>query len=616
MSKIIRSIQDVLHSIHQGKRGLIALCCLTALISGIASPVSVWANAKVLDLGIAVAQKSMAFGSYAVYLALFCLCLLLPQVVNILLQSYIEPESALILRTSFKGKMLQKLKRMRYEHLESDESVEIIDKAYSRAEEAALHIFPSYFFRLISSLLAVVGTLYIFALVRWWMILTILLPFFLDTWLSAKNRFNIYDEMDSYWEKEHSYAVLGDMLKTREYVRENSLFGAAEYLIKTYRRRMHGRNREFERFYFKNLRHHFWQQNIARISQLLNALLLLLIYLQGGLEVGQLVSMTLAVFTTLGAALEGCGSVFKSMGYQVKFYEYYDRYFALSEDQCGESDEVPQQAASVEFCDVSFAYPGSDRQVLSHLSFCIKPGERVAIVGKNGEGKTTMIKLLLGLYQPDQGEIRVGGVPLASYSREARERLFAPVFQDFTKYDITLRENVGVGDIRSLHDEERLKAAMRKAKVDRLAEKLPDGIQTLLGRNFAGSVDLSGGQWQRIAIARAFMGDKPVLILDEPTSQLDPMAESEIYSDFAAMVEGKTAIFITHRLGATTITDRILVLEQGKITQDGTHADLLQQPGLYAEMFEAQKQWYIQGAASAAVAEGLDGAGESGDGDE
>lgn len=607
MNQIVRSIKDVLRSIHQGKRGLIALCCLIALVSGIASPLSVWANAKVLDLGIAVAQKSMTFGAYVVYLVLFCLCLLLPQVVNILLQSYIEPASMLIFRTSFKEKMLQKLKRMRYEHFESDESVEVIDKAYSRAEEAALHIFPSYFFRLISSLLAAVGILYIFASVRWWLLLTVLLPFFLDTWLSAKNRFNIYDEMDSYWEKEHRYAVLGDMLKTREYVRENSLFGASEYLIKTYRQRLHGRNREFEHFYFKNLRHHFWQQNIARLSQLFNALLLLLIYLQGGLEVGQLVSMTLAVFTTLGAALDGCGSVFKSMGYQVKFYEYYDRYFALSEDQCGEISEIPQQA-SIEFCDVSFAYPGGNRQVLSHLSFCIEPGQRVAIVGKNGEGKTTMIKLLLGLYQPDQGEIRVGGIPLASYSREARERLFAPVFQDFTKYDITLQENVGVGDIRGMHDKDRLEAAMRKAKVDRLAEKLPDGMQTLLGRSFAGGVDLSGGQWQRVAIARAFMGDKPVLILDEPTSQLDPMAESEIYSDFSAMVEGKTAIFITHRLGATTITDRILVLEQGRITQDGTHDDLLKQPGLYAEMFEAQKQWYIQGAASAAATEGLDGA--------
>lgn len=232
-------------------------------------------------------------------------------------------------------------------------------------------------------------------------------------------------------------------------------------------------------------------------------------------------------------------------------------------------------------------------------TFCIKPGERIAIVGKNGEGKTTLIKLLLGLYQPDEGEIRIGGIPLTAYSRTAREKMFVPVFQDFTKYDITLQENIGVGDIANLQDTQRITTALHKAKADSLAAKLPDGMQTLLGRSFVGSVDLSGGQWQQVAIARAFMGDKPIMILDEPTSQLDPMAESEIYADFAAMVQGRTAIFITHRLGATTITDRILVLEQGQISQDGTHAELLQQPGLYAQMFDMQKQWYTQSAVPA-----------------
>lgn len=593
MKKTILSLRDVLISIHQGNRWLIPLCGFVAVTSGVSTPLLVWANAKVLDLGIAVAQKRMAFDTYIIYLGLFCAFLLIPQIANVILRSYIEPESMLILRTSFKGKMLQKLKRIRYEHFESDESLEIIAKAYSRAEEATLHIFPSYFFRFISSFVAVVGTLYIFAEICWWLLPTIVIPFFLDTWLSAKNHFNIYNEMENYWKEEHGSAVLGEMLKTREYVRENSLFGSTRYLIKTYRERMHTRNRKFERFYFKNLKHHFGQQNIARFSALFNALLLLLIYMQGGMEMGQLISMTLALFTTLGMSLDGIASVLKGMAYQVKFYEYYNRYFALSEDACGKVDDIPEHA-SIEFCDVSFSYPGSDKQVLSHLSFFIKAGERVAIVGQNGEGKTTLIKLLLGLYQPDEGEIRVGGLPLSAYSCAAKEKLFAPVFQDFVKYDITLQENVGVGDVASLHDMEQLAAAMRKAKVDGLAAKLPEGTQTILGRNFAGGVDLSGGEWQRVAIARAFMGNKPVMILDEPTSQLDPMAESEIYSDFAAMVKGKTSIFITHRLGATTITDRILVLEHGTITQAGTHAALLKESGLYKQMFEAQKQWYMQ----------------------
>ena len=279
MKKTILSLRDVLISIHQGNRWLIPLCGFVAVTSGVSTPLLVWANAKVLDLGIAVAQKRMAFDTYIIYLGLFCTFLLIPQIANVILRSYIEPESMLILRTSFKGKMLQKLKRIRYEHFESDESLEIIAKAYSRAEEATLHIFPSYFFRFISSFVAVVGTLYIFAEICWWLLPTIVIPFFLDTWLSAKNHFNIYNEMENYWKEEHGYAVLGEMLKTREYVRENSLFGSTRYLIKTYRERMHTRNRKFERFYFKNLKHHFGQQNIARFSALFNALLLLLIYM-------------------------------------------------------------------------------------------------------------------------------------------------------------------------------------------------------------------------------------------------------------------------------------------------------------------------------------------------
>lgn len=596
MKRILCAIKDVFESIHQGRPGLIVMCFLAAVISGVISPLFVFANAKVLDLGVLVAQQKMPIEDYLVYLVLFCVCLFLPQFVNVLM-GYIEPASALVLRTSYKGKMLQKLKRMRYEHLESEKSVEIINKAYSRAEEAALHIFPSYFFRLTSSLLAAIGTLYIFASVRWWLLLTILVPFFIDTWLSAKNHFNIYDEMETYWEKEHRYEVLGNMLKTRDFMRESMLFGASDYLIDSYRTRLHKRNIEFEHFYFKNLWHHFGQQNIAKLSQLLNVMLLLGIYLYDGMEIGQLLALTLSVFTTLGVSLEGCASVFRSIGYQVKFYAFYDQYFTLSEDEDGEIDEVPEQP-EIEFQDVSFAYPGSDQKVLSHLSFVIHAGERVAIVGKNGEGKSTMIKLLLGLYPPDEGRILVGGIPLHNYSASAREKIFAPVFQDFTRYDISLGENVALGDIANLENRKQILEALRLAKAESLVDKLPQGLDTLLGRSFEGSVDLSGGQWQRVAIARAFMGNKPIMILDEPTSQLDPMAESEIYSDFARMVNGKTAIFITHRLGATTITDRVLVLEEGRISQDGTHAALLLESGLYAEMFESQKQWYTRKASS------------------
>jgi ATP-binding cassette subfamily B protein len=188
----------------------------------------------------------------------------------------------------------------------------------------------------------------------------------------------------------------------------------------------------------------------------------------------------------------------------------------------------------------------------------------------------------------------LGGRPISSYSRKDLTTLLGPIFQDFNRYAITLRENIGVGFIDQLHDDDRIAYAARKGKVDHFVEDLPHGYDTVLGREFENGVDVSGGQWQRIAIARAFMGDKPVLLLDEPTSQLDPIAESQLYREFAEMANGKTAIFITHRLASTMITDRILVIQDGVVTQQGTHEQLMASGGLYAEMFEAQRHWYRQ----------------------
>jgi ATP-binding cassette subfamily B protein len=572
---------------------IIFLTIVTAMLSGASNPIFVWVNRQVLNLGMDVAAGKIAFSEYMPYLVLFVACALLPQLFSMLLWTYIDPACELILRTAYKGRMMQKLKRMRYEHLESQASMEIIDKAYDRAEIAAQHLFPKYMYNAITSFVAVAGILYQFGVVRWWLPITLIAPFVLETYLSYINHFNIYEEMETYWKREREYEILGDMLKSREYVKENRLFGSSDFLINTYKSRLNGRNREYERYYFMYLKKHFTSQNISRFAQIGNALLLLWIYSQGGIDIGQLIALTLSIFTSLWNSLREYTYIFQGTGYHIKAFEYYEKYFNLSEDSYGKMDEMPEDT-SIEFDNVCFTYPGTDKQILHNLSFTIKSGEKVSIVGENGEGKTTMVKLLLGLFQPDSGQIRVGGRPLSDYSQSVRERLFGPVFQDFAKYSISLNENIGVGDMDKINDKFAIDAAMKKAKVDVFASKLAEGGDTLLGRDFEGGVDISGGQWQRVAIARAFMGDKPILILDEPTSQLDPMAESELYSEFAEMSAGKTAIFITHRLGSTMITERILVISGGKVVQSGSHAELMAQGGLYADMFNSQKQWYVK----------------------
>jgi len=408
--------------------------------------------------------------------------------------------------------------------------------------------------------------------------------------------------MEKFWNQDRQYGILVNMLKSREYIMENRLFGASDFLINTYRKRFSKRNREYEKYVLKYTRQHVIALAITCITQLGNALLLLLLYFSGDLSIGMLISLTLVIFTSLygGGGLRGFTNFVGSSVWHLKTYEYYDKYFLLSEDDYGEDDEMPTDF-TIEFSNVHFKYPGTDKQILKGLSFKIKHNEKVSIVGENGEGKTTMIKLLLGLFQPDSGEILIGGKPLNNYSWAVRRRLFGPVFQDFVKYSVTLGENVGVGDVDKINDNNAVSTAMCKAKVDAFTDTLHNGINTLLGRDFDGGVDLSGGQWQRIAIARAYMGDKPILILDEPTSQLDPMAESRIYSEFAEMSDNKTAVFITHRLGSTMITERIFVISNVHISQTGSHDELMEQGGIYADMFNSQKQWYIKNGEGAKI---------------
>ena len=593
MKRICKAYKEILGVLLDEYPLVVIITFGSAILTGVIAPISVWINSRIFDSGLLVASGDLPFRSYIPYLILFVVLALLPVIVGeMLIRGYAQPRCQLVLRTAYKSKMLQKLKVLRYEHLEYAESIEVIDKAYNRAEGAALALFPSTVWQIISSGIASVGILYIIGSVRWWLLPVILLPFAFETWLAQKSNYSVYSEMETYWQKERSYSVLGSMLHSRDYIKENHLYGISDYLIGTYRKRLNARNREYEGFFFKHLRRNFLKQNITKLLQICCALLFLMLYIKESLSIGLLISLTMTVFSGLFGALENLMQIVRNSGQYIKAFDFYDKYFALSEDEYGDDDIMPSDC-TIEFDDVHFTYPGSDRTILKGVSFRIDHGEKVSIVGANGEGKTTMIKLLLGLFRPDSGEIRIGGKPLSCYSQAVRNHLFGPVFQDFVKYSITLSENIGVGDVDNIDDTEAVAAAMHKARVNVFAEMLAEGKDTLLGRDFEGGVDLSGGQWQRIAIARAFMGDKPILILDEPASQLDPMAESQIYTEFAEISKGKTAVFITHRLGSTMITDRIYVITDGRISQSGTHGELMEQGGLYAEMFNAQKQWYV-----------------------
>jgi len=244
------------------------------------------------------------------------------------------------------------------------------------------------------------------------------------------------------------------------------------------------------------------------------------------------------------------------------------------------------------FRDVSFHYPGSDRLVLNRLNMHLEPGTRVALIGENGQGKTTIVKLLARLYDPTEGQILLDGVDLREYSVEDLAREIGVIFQDFMRYDMTARENIGVGRIELAHNEALLRESARKSMACEVLERLPKGLDQMLGRRFDGGFDLSGGEWQKFALARAYMRDAQVLILDEPTASLDARSEYEVFLRFAELTEGKLSILISHRFSTVRMADRILVIEGGAIREEGTHQQLLAKGGVYAGMFELQAAGY------------------------
>lgn len=591
MKRLLKAYKDLIGIIFAEAPVMVILTFICTIVNGLLSPIGVYISQNVFDGGLSVAKGEMDFSEYTIYLVLFVIVAILPEIISGIIFNYVQPRSILIFRTAFKARMLEKLKTMKYEHFENASSAEVIDKAYNRAENAARHLWPMYVYWRFGAFIASIGVLVYVFNIRWWLILTVLLPFLFETYISTKNNYNIYSELETYWKKERKYNILGGYLRSRDFTKELKADGNSNYLINTYKDRLNERNREYEKYYFKNFRKILLGNNITKIGVILNVIILLILFINGQITIGLFIAMTGIMFSGLYSNLESFAGFFRWSGMHINTYNYYDKFFELSDELEEIGNDLPE-IYDIEFKNVWFRYPGTEKDILKGLNCKIKSGEKASIVGENGEGKSTLIKLLLGLFSPDKGEILIGGKKINDYPLRVRTKIFGPVFQDFSRYSITIKENIGIGNINEINNTEKIKMAAQKGKADNFIEKFENKYDTLLGRDFEGSVDVSGGQWQRIAISRAFMGDKPILLLDEPTSQLDPMAEASLYNEFTEMVENKTAILITHRLGSTMITDRIFVISDGVIKEIGTHEELMQIDGIYSKMYNAQKQWY------------------------
>jgi ATP-binding cassette, subfamily B, bacterial len=312
--------------------------------------------------------------------------------------------------------------------------------------------------------------------------------------------------------------------------------------------------------------------------------------------------MTVATLVFLTGAIAGASanlqmifSTFSSIADQSLFLTDLLQFFAVRPTVYSKPNalKTPRPIKQgIEFRDVTFSYPGSDRPILRNLNLFLKPDERIALIGENGEGKTTIVKLLTRLYDPTAGQILLDGVDLREYDLDDYASNIAVIFQDFMRYDMTAWENIAVGQIGARENLAQVELAARKSLAAGVIQKLPNGYDQMLGRRFETGVDLSGGEWQKVALARAYLRDAQILVLDEPTAALDARSEHEVFERFAELTKGKMALLISHRFSTVKMADRIVVLEKGVIAEQGRHDQLIAHGGRYAEMFELQASSY------------------------
>jgi ATP-binding cassette, subfamily B, bacterial len=316
--------------------------------------------------------------------------------------------------------------------------------------------------------------------------------------------------------------------------------------------------------------------------------------LAAAISIGTFTFLT-GAFSRSRSYIERILSGFNDISEQATFLKDLFEFFDMKPSIRSLPDSIPAPRPirdGFEFRNVNFSYPGSDRLVVQNINFRLHPNEKVALIGENGAGKTTLVKLLARLYDPTAGKILLDGIDLREYDVADLRREIGVIFQDYIRYDMLARENIGFGKVESLADQPRLETAAYKGLAKELIDRFPNGYDQMVGRRFEGGVDLSGGEWQKLALARAYMRDAQLLILDEPTATFDARAEFEVFQRFAELTRDRMAVLISHRFSTVRMADRILVLAGGEIMEQGTHKDLVALGGRYAELFELQAAGY------------------------
>lgn len=577
-------------------KGYSFLIAFQRILDGIVPSIQILITAKFLDVAMQIANGKSNLSEIILPLsligALIAYTWLSSQIIK-----FVEYKLEFKLRERFRVSITEKVAKLQYKHIENQETWDLISRV-SKQPEILLKKAYMNTLSFLSMLLRIVGVLVILISQVWWAGLTILLISIPLVILAMKSGKETYDASREISKHRRRYEYLGEVLTGREGALERNLFGFTEEVNKKWKE-------QYEitrRVVFKADLKFFVKLKLGSIVTAIITILMTTVLIKPVLDNLMSVGMFISI-------VNGLFSLVQMMSWQLSEYvgelarnkEYLKDLgsFESLEELQGAID-LPSvsefEVETLEFKKVSFKYPGTDYYILKDLSFKLEKGVHYAFVGANGAGKTTITKLITGLYEEFEGDILINGTSIKAYKYSELKSLFSVVYQDFAKYYISMKDNISLGDVNHLGkegEEESIKNSINIMGLEAAVEELPEKLNTPLGKIKSNGQDFSGGQWQRLAMARSIISKASLRILDEPTAALDPISESKIYEEFEKISKGGTTVFISHRLGSTKLAQKIFVLENGTIIEKGTHEELMEKRGVYEKMYESQRSWYL-----------------------
>ena len=579
------------------------LLCFVALFKGVTPVIGSMISRKILNgLQVVIAQgglpESSFWSSNILYLliALFAYRLLIQVVNNV--SSALNRIAGEKVVMEVKRQIMEKSKTIDLASFDNPAFYERMENANREAGHRPLHILTETL-GIISSVIELVSFLAVLLSapgLSWitFVVILVSIPSAIVNFIYRRKNFH-YMRFSSKERRQMNY--FSSILVDKDLIKEIRLYDLADNFI--------GKFFEAFRSYYRGIRklivqESAWHIFFALLTGVTNLAFYIIIALQvftGKMLIGDYTYYTGAiasVVTCVSTLISSTGTVYEGTLFIDNLIAFFNEKQHIVPKQIPGAEVEKGSEHTIEFVDVTFRYPGTQRDVLKNVSFTIKPGETLALVGLNGAGKTTLIKLLTRLYDPTAGQILLDGKDLRDYDVKSLYQTFGIIFQDFGKYALTVEENIRLGDIHSNAPMEKVEYASRQSTAEAYISNLPSGYGTPLMRIFErDGLELSIGQWQKLAIARAFYADSDIMILDEPTASLDPMAEQEIFNQFDRLRNNKTTVFVSHRLSSATIADQIIVIENGCLIEKGSHRELMTRQGKYYDLFTTQSKRYV-----------------------